>query len=609
MSTTAILALTLAVSAADQPKSVPLFPCGEGTPDAPNCNPSKKEMKEAKSAYERGLKLQREKHTAEAYAEFEKAAQLVPRGVDYVTAREMSRQQLVYEDMERGNAELLQGKQMEALADFRSALHLDPDNTFAQQRIGDALGDTAPKLHAVPEIVSSSGEIHVNPRDVLADFHYTGNSRALLAQIAAVYGITPTIDDSVPSRNVLFNLDQVNFYTAMRAAGDVTHTFWTPLSTSQILVAADIPDNHRQFDRMALRTFYIAGATTPQDLNEVVNLLRTVFEIRYVNPQPRTSTIEVRAPQRVLDAATELIENLSDSRPQVLLDVKVFEVSHSLMRTIGLHIPYQFNLFNIPTSALAALGGQNIQDLINQLIAGGGINQANSQALSALLAQLGSQQNSIFSQPLATFGGGTTLFGVSLDQLSAQLSLNESWLKSLEHATLRVSQGNEGNLHIGTRYPILNASFAPIFNTPAIAQNIQNNTFQPAFPSFSYEDLGLSLKAKPLINSNSMVSLQVDLEVRALGTTTLNGVPVITNREYKGSIGLLDGEPAVVAGAVSETEQRSLNGIPGLGAVPGLNQVMATNSKQVTEDELLVVITPHLVSEPAHNPTEVWLTK
>ena len=142
---------------------------------------------------------------------------------------------------------------------------------------------------------------------------------------------------------------------------------------------------------------------------------------------------------------------------------------------------------------------------------------------------------------------------------------------------------------------------------PAIAQNIQNNTFQSAFPSFNYEDLGLSVKAKPFVNSSSVVSLQLEMQVRALGTTSLNGVPVITNREYKGSIGLLDGEPAVIAGSVTHSEQRSLSGIPGLGQVPALNRVTATNSKQEMDDELLVVITPHIVSTPETNSAVVWL--
>jgi general secretion pathway protein D len=459
-------------------------------------------------------------------------------------------------------------------------------------------------------VLANAGELQVSPNQVRVDFHYRGDSRGLLTQVTAAFGVTVVFDDSVVSRPVRFDVGDVDFYSAMRAACQVTHTFWTSMAEKQILLASDTPENHRLFDRMALRTFYLPGISAPQDLNDIVNMLRTVFEIRLITPQPARQTIVLRAPERALDAATQFIQGLGDSRPQVMLDVHVYEISQTLTRQMGLQIPNQFKLFNIPAGALAALGGQNIQQLINQLISGGGINQANSQSLSALLAQLQGQQNSVFSQPLATFGGGLTLTGLSLGTLGAQLSLNESTAKSLEHATLRAAQGNDANLHIGARYPILNASFAPIFNTAAISQVIQNNSFQAPVPSFNYEDIGLTIKAKPVVSGDSDVNLQLEIQFRALGAQSFNGVPVISNREYKGSIVLMDGEPAVVAGALSRTEQRSLTGIPGLGDVPGLNKIMASNSKEVDEDELLIVITPRVTSPVAHSQTtEVWLAK
>jgi general secretion pathway protein D len=181
-------------------------------------------------------------------------------------------------------------------------------------------------------------------------------------------------------------------------------------------------------------------------------------------------------------------------------------------------------------------------------------------------------------------------------------------VRHLEHATLRVAQGNEASYKIGSRYPILNASFAPIFNTPAIAQTIQNNTFQTPFPSFNYEDIGLTLKAKPSINANNDVSLQLEMQIRALGTQSMNGVPVISNREYKGGITLLNGEPGVIAGTVSHTEIRSLAGIPGLAQVPGLNQVMGSNMKEDDDDELLIVITPHVIATADHpEDARIWI--
>ena len=606
----AVLALGLAAWASDNPQNLPLFPCPQGSAESIGCAPSKKELKEARQAFSKGLKLQHQNHIDEALAQFEAAAQLVPKNIDFLTAREMARQQLIYERLQHGNVYLAQGKQVEAIADFRSALQLDPANEFAQERLRDAAGEWAPKTTSPPQVVASAEEVQVTPEPVRADFHYHGDGRALLSQVAAAYGVTATIDDSVVSRQVRFDIQQVDFYTAMRAACSVTRSFWTALEDKQILVALDSPENHRQFDRMAMRTFYLPGVTTPQELNDLVNLLRNLFEIRFVNPNQRNSTIAVRAPERVLDAATKFIETLGDARPQVMLDVKIYQISQTMTRNMGLQIPNNFKLFNIPASALAALGGQSIQDLINQLIANGGINQANSQAISALLAQLQGQQNSIFSQPLATFGNGLTFMGLSLGTGGAQLSLNESMVKTLEHATVRTAQGNEATVRLGSRFPILNASFAPIFNSPAISQVLQNNTFQAAFPSFNYEDIGLTIKAKPAVSGNLDVSLQLEMQFRSLAGQSINGVPVISNREYKGSINLLNGAPAVVAGSVSRTEQRSLNGIPGLGSVPGLNKVMVSNSKELDEDELLVVITPHVIDTgSARETTEVWMTK
>jgi general secretion pathway protein D len=69
----------------------------------------------------------------------------------------------------------------------------------------------------------------------------------------------------------------------------------------------------------------------------------------------------------------------------------------------------------------------------------------------------------------------------------------------------------------------------------------------------------------------------------------------------------MDGQPAVVAGSVTRSEQRNMTGIPGLGAVPGLNHVMTSNSKQLDEDELLIVITPRVVAQSETQNAEVWV--
>jgi Flp pilus assembly secretin CpaC len=590
----------------DSTASAPAASCASGVPGSVNCIPSKDDLKQAHSAYVHGLKLQEHNHLEESYADFDRAARLVPRDTAFLSAREMTKAQLVFQHTERGDALLADAKREQAAAEFRAALDLDPDNSYTQQRLAESLRDpAAPPPDATAALLADSSEIHLQPKELLATFHYEGDARALFTQLAAAYGITAEFDDSVPARTVRFYVDNVDFFTALRLACRVSKTMWTALDAHQLLLAADSQENHRQFDRMSLATFTLP-ATTPQQGAEIVNALRNVCEFQKIT-SGQIGSFEVRAPQAMLATCTKLLRQWTTDRPQVSIDIQVYQVSHNFAREIGMHIPDTFNMYNIPVAALAALGGQSISSLVNQLISSGGINAAGSSAISGLLAQLQGQGNSIFSQPLATFGNGLGFSGVSLDHLTTALSLNESWARSLSHVTLRAGQGNDATFHLGERYPILNGTYAPIYNSSAISKVLGNQSYVAPFPSVSYEDLGLSLKAKPTIHGNREVSLTLELQVRSLTGQSANGVPVLTNEEYKGSIRLRDGESAVVAGEITTNDQRSMSGIPGVAAIPGLNWAATDNTRMKEDDELLIVITPHVTATHDFTTDEIWL--
>lgn len=609
-----VLTLVLVVStvwAEDQPIATPTATnCANGIPGSPACVVTPKARQEAKKAFARGVKLQKNNHLDEALDEFKRAADLVPRDVEYLTLRELVRQQLVFDHLQRGNTALANDQQVLAMGEFRAALNLDPTNDFARQRLNDSTGGPPQQRRQAPRIVEQSNVIRAIPKDDLQTFHFRGDSRQLLTQLATGYGLAATLDESVVSRRVRFDVENVDFYSAMRLAGKITKTMWAPLEAKQIIVAADSTENHRLYDRMGLRSFFVPDIESPQELTDLVNAVRTLFEIKYVSSQPQNSTIVVRAPVNILDVVTYFLENLGSGHPEVMVDVRVFEVSRTLVHAFGLQIPNQFNLYNIPIAAfgLTLAGGQSIQDVINQLIASGGINQANSSAISALLTQLTGSSSSILSQPVATFGNGLTLFGISLGTITATLSRNEGNLRSLEHMTVRASQNKDATVNFGSRYPIINASFAPVFNSSAISSAIGNNSYIAPVPSFTYEDIGLTMKVKPVVHGDSDVSLNVDLKVRALTGAGENGVPIIGNREYTGSINVKNDQSAVVAGEVSTTEQRSLSGIPGIGQFPVLNRAVASNNTEKDEDELIIVVTPHIISTADAPASEIWMT-
>src|SRR5579872_495162 len=489
--------------------SAPPIRCDNGLVGGVNCVPSAKDLKEAHAAYKRGKKLVENQQLEDALAQFEDAAKLDPLSVEFLRARELVKARLVFGHIQSGNVLMAEDARMRAANEFRAALDLDPGNQFARQRFADATreGDFRATAPTPSWRLTESVELHLKPASSVATFHFTGDVKSLFTQLGAAYGIKVQFDDSVQQRPVTFNIENVDFFTALRLACQVSKTMWTPLDAHQMMIAADTPANHKQYDRMSMRTFILPAYSNPQQTSEVVTILRNMFDLRFITSGLSANTVELRGPPYALDACAKLLQQLDEGRPQVMLDIRVFQISHQLTRNIGLHIPDTFNLYNIPAAALAGLAGQNIQQLINQLIASGGINQAGSTGLAGLLSQLTGQQNSIFSQPLATFGGGLTFSGVSLDQLAAALSLNESWVRSLEDLSMRAGQGTEATFHLGERYPIQNASYAPIYNSPQISQVLGNQSYIPPFPSISYEDLGLNVKAKPTVHGDNSISL------------------------------------------------------------------------------------------------------
>jgi len=561
--------------------------------------PTPKDVAEAKKLFSGGSRLKASGKLQAALEKFELAAQLDPRSVEYLTAREIARQELVMQSLERGNKAMEANNEVVATAEFRKALEIDPTNEFARQRLSDSIWEANKVQSRTLEIAQKSVDVRLSPNADHKDFHYKGDSRTLLTQVARAYGITATIDDSVQTRQLHFNIDNVTFAEAMEAATRVTKTFWIPLSGSQMYIVADTAENRRNFERLAVRTFYLNDALSPQEMADTISALRVLLDIRLIQQDASEQTITIRAPLPVVEAASQLIESLAGGRPQVMLDVRVYQVSSSLVRQLGTQLPTSFNLFNISPTLLASLA-PGASDLINQLIASGGINQGNSQAIQALLAQLQqSSQNPLLTTPFATFGGGLTLMGLSgTPPIAVNLQVNESDVKNLEHVTLRASQNTPAVLKVGERYPIVNATFAPIYNSSAISRVIGNQSYVAPFPSFSFEDLGLNLKATPIIHSNTDVILKLEINIRTLAGQGVNGIPIVNNREYTGSISLKNDESGVVAGMLSKADANSLSGWPFLSRVPAVNYGTAVHNKNVNDDELLIVMTPHITRMP-----------
>ncbi len=550
---------------------------------------SKHDRKAAEKEFKNALEFRKKGKTEDALLAVTRATELYPGNMEYLMLAEMLRQQLVGTHMEEGNRLAEIGDASGASKQFEVALGIDPQNQFAAQRLHDvAPPDPDPEHRRVLQLLASVDQINLRPAAGKKNFHLQSDTKQIYTAIGAAFGISMQFDQGVNTRMVHFDLDNVDFYTAMDLLGKMTKTFWAPVSGSEAIIANDTQEMRRQYERMALRTFYVGNVTAQTDLNDLVNVMRTIFDMKLVSVQPGKNTITVRAPREQVEAASSLLDNLMDAKPELVIDVKEFEIDTDKLRNMGLDLPTDFQVFNIPSEIRRVLGS-DAQSVIDQLNKTGTIDVSKIPAGS-----LSNLQSSPLLAPFIFFGKGLFgLTGIALPKnIGATASLNDSQSSSLEHMTLRATDGEAAMFQVGTRFPVVNSTFTNVaFSSRGQAQI--GNT-----PQFTYVDLGITLKTTPHYHSNGDVTLVLDMAIQGLGTQQFNSIPDITTRGYKGTITIGDGEPSVIMGAITEQEVRSVRGLPLLSQVPGAQAILSNYSKEHTHNEVLIVITPHVVRKP-----------
>src|SRR5579859_207866 len=558
--------------------------------DSPKPAISKHDRQEAEKEFKNALELRKKGKPEDALLAAMRATDLFPGNVEYITMAEMLRQQIVGAHLESGNHMAEAGDNVGAVQQFRLALGIDPANAYVLQRLHDVTPpDPDPDHRHVLELLASVDQINIQPAPGKKNVHIGGDTRQVYTQIGALFGIAMQFDQGMNNRNLRFDVDNVDFFTAMQLAGKMTKTFWAPVSGHEAIVASDTQDMRRQYERMALRTFYVGNISSQTDLNDLVNVMRSILDMKLVSVQPSRNTITVRAPREQVEAAASLLDNLMDARPELVIEVSQMEVDLDKVRNMGLDLPTSFQVFNIPSEIRRVLGS-DAQPIIDQINKTGTIDPKKIPASS--LANLA---GSPLLAPFIFFGKGLGLTGISVPNINAQAALNDSESSTLEHMTLRATDGEAATFRVGTRFPIVNSTFTNV----AFSSRGQTQIGQT--PQFTYEDLGITLKMTPHYHSNGDVSLVIDLAIQGLGAFQLNGIPDITSRTYKGTITVEDGSPSVIMGAVTEQEIRSAHGLPLLGTVPGVNNFLGVTSKEHIHNELLIVVTPHVVRKPFHD--------
>lgn len=117
--------------------------------------------------------------------------------------------------------------------------------------------------------------------------------------------------------------------------------------------------------------------------------------------------------------------------------------------------------------------------------------------------------------------------------------------------------------------------------------------------SFQYLETGILLAVTPRINSGGLVTLEVNQEVSVPSneTTASNPNPNVNSRSAQTTVVVASGESVVLGGLISEDKGRTSQGIPLLSKIPILGAAFGTQGYRNSRTELVLVITPRIVSD------------
>jgi Flp pilus assembly secretin CpaC len=129
---------------------------------------------------------------------------------------------------------------------------------------------------------------------------------------------------------------------------------------------------------------------------------------------------------------------------------------------------------------------------------------------------------------------------------------------------------------------------------------------QTAYPSAEYVDLGLKVKATPHLHANDEVTLQLEFDIKSLTGSSVNGIPILSNRNIEQTIRLRENETSVLSGIFERNEQRSLSGLPWTSTAPGVGLLTGEDTTNNQETETLILVTPRAVRLPPHDVPAIY---
>ncbi len=511
-----------------------------------------------------------------AYEFYQKAAKSDPYNAGYKIKLNQARFEASELHVKHGVEMRKQGDLQGAAAQFQKAQAIDPASPVAEQELRRTLEMIAEKNRAT----DAAAEPPADPNDqqmaslppemkptLRAPFSLkmSNDAKIVFDTIGKLAGLTVVYDPDFPARRIAVDLNNVTTEQALEIASLESKAFVKPVTENIIFVIPDQPQKRRDYEEQVVKTIYISNAVNPQDLTEIVTGLRQLLDLKRLQQINSQNAIIVRDTPDKLYLAEKMIHDIDKAKSEVVVQVEVLEARTDRLRNLGI------------------LPGQTASVAINTNTGTTSSSSATTNT-GTTLKQLGHLNSSDY---VAT-----------LPSLTANAVLTDTDTKIIQNPEVRSIDGQTAKLRIGDRIPIATGSFS---SGLGVAAGTAGGISPLVNTQFTYLDVGVNIDLTPHVHPNRDVSLKLKVEVSShTGDQTIGGItqPIISQRVIEHDIRLREGEASILGGLVQRTDSKSLNGWPGLAKLPLLHYLFSTNSKDIQEDEVLIILTPRIVRIP-----------
>ncbi len=545
----------------------------------------------ASVAYREGRKAEDRKDWDTALVDYEKAKATDPSNSLYILHEQEARTHASLLHLKNGRMLLKQDRPDQAAGELQKAARIDPSNIAAQQELDALLTKQAEAKKAHTEAIqkalkasdedNETGIIKLKPLSEapIVHFHFTGDSKQVFTTLAKLAGINVAFTADFIPKTLSEDLVNIKLEDALNLVAMQTRTFWKAVTSNTILVVPDTTPNRQLYDTQVVKAIYLTNPLPAADRTAITTALKTVLRLQWVVDNPDANAIIIRDTPAKVAEAEQLIRRLDRGKAEILIDISIVEADRDRIRDLGLS----------PATVNTSTG------TITPGIEGG--------AAFAPTTTVSGTTTTASSVAINTLG--LSDYAVALPGATAEAILSDNKTRILQSPEIRVTDGQEAKLKIGSRIPYAQGSFLPSLG--ATTTSSSGSVGLLASTQFQFQDIGVNLDLTPHLLADGEVAVHAKIEIMSLGASiTVGGLsePTFGQRTIEDDFRLEEGEVNLLGCLIQSTLTNDVQGVPGLGDIPLFRYLFSQEAHEVNDQEVLVMVTPRVIRLPEPSTAE-----